>query len=51
MLGGWVHDGGAMLNPTTSGVGGRVDERHANEAAATTKRAERERVCYTKKES
>jgi len=48
----WV-DGctrGALLNPATSGVCGRVGERHANEAVATPKRAERGRVCYTKKE-
>ena len=43
---GWMGArGGAMLNPATSGVCGRVGERHANEAVATTKRAERERVC------
>ena len=43
--------GGAVLNPAASGVGGRVGERHTNEAVATMKRAERERVCYTKKDS
>ena len=40
---GWIGArGGTRLNPATNGVGGRVGEGHANEAAATTKRAERD---------
>ena len=50
-MGGWARDGGTWLNPATNGVGDNVGEGHANEAVATTKRAERERVCYTKKDS